>query len=327
MVDYRRFLAAPETVVAPWLGGPTVALPERRLRLAAAPERPGWYALEVKGRVATVKGPAAPPDLSALPAVRGWLWKDRLVLEGARAERLHLVPDDEPPQLSPVTARRWAGEALLFEQLDFESEAEGALREALAQGRGIATVKGVAAPLRAAYGFALLERESRRLGIPAAAAELRPHVGRVAELGAEEAERVLRALVAERELALRELAELARQRAAALAREELVALREARAAQARRQQETADERAAEALAKAGATLESSRRAGEGRLEVVFGFMHERFVALVDQVTLQVLDSGICLGHPPRDELVTLDSLPGVIQEAIETDALVILRHP
>ena len=66
---------------------------------------------------------------------------------------------------------------------------------------------------------------------------------------------------------------------------------------------------------------------DDQLEVVFGFMGERFISLVDEDTLQVLDSGICLGHPPADKMITLDSLPAVIKEAIETDRLVILRAP
>jgi hypothetical protein len=56
-------------------------------------------------------------------------------------------------------------------------------------------------------------------------------------------------------------------------------------------------------------------------------MGERFISVADEHTLQVLDAGICLGHPPSDKLVTLDSLPSVIKEAIETGALVILRYP
>ena len=65
--------------------------------------------------------------------------------------------------------------------------------------------------------------------------------------------------------------------------------------------------------------------GEQRLEVLFRFMDERFIALIDPGTLQVLDSGICLGHPASDKLLTLESLPSVIKEAIDTDSLVILR--
>jgi hypothetical protein len=55
-------------------------------------------------------------------------------------------------------------------------------------------------------------------------------------------------------------------------------------------------------------------------------MNERFSAIVDAATLQVIDSGICLGHPPRDDLITLESLPSVIKEAVDTHQLVMLRH-
>ena len=74
-------------------------------------------------------------------------------------------------------------------------------------------------------------------------------------------------------------------------------------------------------------MESARRVNVTQLEVVFRFQDQRFISLVDANTMQVIDSGICLGHPPRDELLTLDSLPAVIQEAIDTGALVILRWP
>ena len=55
----------------------------------------------------------------------------------------------------------------------------------------------------------------------------------------------------------------------------------------------------------------------GNLEVAFEFMGERFISVVDAITLHVYDSGVCLAG--ADELVTLDSLPGVIREAIEAD--------
>jgi hypothetical protein len=45
--------------------------------------------------------------------------------------------------------------------------------------------------------------------------------------------------------------------------------------------------------------------------------------VVDAASLRVIDAGICLaGH---DGLVTLDSLPGVIREAWESDELVMTR--
>lgn len=85
-------------------------------------------------------------------------------------------------------------------------------------------------------------------------------------------------------------------------------------------------RAELALEAAGARMRSARMLGNGNLEVIFTFMDERFISVVNMATLQVVDSGICLGHPPSDNLVTLESLPSVIKEAIDTDRLVILRH-
>ena len=90
------------------------------------------------------------------------------------------MPEEEPPRFSPITARRWHGDALLFDALEFESEAEGAVREALATGAALNTLKSIPAPLRAAYGFALAEQTARRLAVPVAASEVRAHVGRIA---------------------------------------------------------------------------------------------------------------------------------------------------
>lgn len=327
MVDYRKFLGRVDQVIAPWLGGRSIDAPNRRLRLASLPASPGWYRFELKGRVATPKAPTDTPDLSALPRVRGYLWRERLVADGARAVPLHLLPTEEPPRFSPVSARRWHGGELLFEGLEFETEAEGAVREALATGAPLTALKGIPAPLRAAYAFALGEQSARQLAIPATASELRPHLAKLADGGAVAAEAVLRSLVAERALAERELKELRDRVAAAQLRTELEALREARARDRQRRRDTFEERAWEALEKAGADFESSRQLDGQQGEVVFRYLGERFICVVDADTLQVFDSGICLGHPPADRLITLDSLPSVIKEAIDTDALVILRQP
>lgn len=319
MVDYRKFLAKPEEVVAPWFGGESIDLADRRLRVAARPERRGWFRFEVKGRTARVVSEATPVELSSLPRVRGFFWSERLVSDGARAELLNLLPDEEPPLFSPVTARRWHGGELLFDQLEFESEAEGHVRTALAAGASIKEVKGVSAPLRAAFAYALGQKEARRLGTQVSHAELKPSIQRLTE---GDAEAVIHALMAERALAERELRELRERRAVEALRNEVQRAREARA----RNRHALEDRLFDALDAAGARLESHRRLGEERVEVVFRFMDTRFVSIVDAATLQVIDSGICLGHPPRDDLVTLESLPSVIKEAIDTDALVILRY-
>jgi hypothetical protein len=53
-------------------------------------------------------------------------------------------------------------------------------------------------------------------------------------------------------------------------------------------------------------------------------MDERFISIVDADSLQVVDAGVCLAG--ADSKVTLESLPSVIREAIDTDVLVITRH-
>ncbi len=330
-MDYRKFLGKEEERVLPYLGGAFLHAADRRLRLATPPATPGWYRFRIKGRDATALGPAEPEGLEALPSVRGHLVGERLVREGSIAERLSFLPAEEPPRLTPCRARRWHSGELLFDMLDFESEAEEAARRALEEDASLAQVKGVPATLRAAFAYAVLEAQSRRLGIPAAPAELRPHLGSVAELGRPEAERALRALAAERVLAEQEMLELRRRReVAALARNAVEAQQQRAAPQpwrGRRGNEAdAIARAELALEAAGARMRSSRLLGNGNLEVIFTFMDERFISVVNLETLQVVDSGICLGHPPSDNLVTLESLPSVIKEAIDTDRLVILRH-
>ncbi len=323
MADYRKYLGKKDELTAPWLGGDFVHDAQRRLRVAARPERFGWYRFEVKRRVAHVVSAAEPGELTSLSAVRGHFWNEQLVVDGGKAVPVFLRPEEEPAQFAPLTTRRWHDGSLLFHQLDFESEVEGQARALLAEGAALTGLKGVPATLRAAWVYALASRTSQRLNINAVPAELKPFITRIAEGGVAAAEAALRALEAERLQANRELAELRQRQHAELLRDEVHRARAARGGG----RQTLEERIFYALESAGAQLESHRRAGEGRVEVVFRFHFTRFISIVDEATLQVIDSGICLGHPPRDDLVTLESLPSVIQEAMETDALVILRHP
>jgi hypothetical protein len=329
-VDYRKFLGKEEERVLPYLGGAFLHAADRRLRLATEPAAPGWYRFRIKGREATPLGPAEPEGMEALPSVRGHLVGERLVREGSIAERVLFLPAEEPPRLSPCRARRWHSGELLFDMIDFESEAEESVRRALEEDTSLAQIKGVPATLRAAFAYAVFEAESRRIGIPAVPAELRPHLAQVAELGRPEAERALRALAAERVLAEREMIELRQRRDLLQRAQQAVEEQQRIAAQPGRQHRSREQdavaRAEMALEAAGARMRSARGLGNGNLEVIFTFMDERFISVVNMATLQVVDSGICLGHPPRDELVTLESLPSVIKEAIDTDRLVILRH-
>ncbi|NBD07985.1 hypothetical protein [Corallococcus silvisoli] len=369
-MDYRKLLGKVESAVLPYFGGGTVDAPSRRLRITQ-PVTPGWWRFEVKGRQATAREPALAEGLESLPRVRGHLWGTRLVREGAVAESLALMPEEEPPRLSPVTARRWHDGTLLFEGVEFEGEAEEVARRALEEDRPLGDARGVGASLRAAFGFAVLEAASRGTGIPFAPREARARVLDVAREGRAAAELCLRGLADERARFLRMQAEQearrdaeARDAARALAVREQETRRDASAremarALTGRERETWETRrdasaretaraletwggqgltpgerwraeaelgawVERALDKAGARLLSHRRLGSGLLEVIYTFMGERFVTVVEAATLRVRDAGVCLAG--ADAAVTLESLPSVLKEAIDTDALVITRH-
>ncbi len=328
-MDYRKFLGKVESAVLPYFGGVSVDAPSRRLRVSTPPA-PGWWRFDVQGRTATAREPAGPEGLDGLPLIRGHLWGTRLVREGAVAEPVHLLPEEEPPRFSPVRARRWHDGSLVFEEVEFEGEAEGTARLLLEEGRTLAEVKAVPASLRAAFGYAMLEGASRMLGIRFSPAEVRGQVLSVSEGGRPAAEARLRALVSEREahgravearlLALEAQRRQVEQEARLDA--ELARLR-GRPRHLERQAQGVT-RVERALESAGARLLDTRRLGSERLEVTFGFMNERFISIVEADTLQVVDAGICLAGSDRQ--VNLESLPSVIREAIEDDVLVITRH-
>jgi hypothetical protein len=143
-----------------------------------------------------------------------------------------------------------------------------------------------------------------------APAEVRAQVGTIADRGEVAAAELLDRLVAERA------------RSAALAH---LRPRPTAGTSAAGAADPADPvaRAEAALRGAGACLAELRRLNGGLLEVRWRFAGERFSSVVDARTLGVVDAGICLaGH---DRMVTLESLPSVVREAMDTDALAMTR--
>ncbi|HSO36824.1 MAG TPA: hypothetical protein VLT33_30065 [Labilithrix sp.] len=315
-MDYTKFLGKKEHVVLAYLGGAHVFGKDRRLRVEGPRPAPGFHRFELTGRNARALEAVEPPDLADLPKARGHLVTGWLVSSAGLA-RLSLLPEDEPPPLATTRARRWHSGDLLFEALDFDGEVEEEARLRLERHAPLADLKGVASTLRAAYGIALALSVSRRAGTPLAVREVAGQATRLADLG----EAAVHALLAD--LERERLA--AQQRAWARALEAgrpQVMLRGPGGRRGRVVAPTlanADDRAEAALDGADARMLAARRLEGGNLEVAFEFMGERFVSVVDALSLQVIDSG-------EDQLVTLDSLPGVIREAIDTDRLVITRR-
>jgi hypothetical protein len=326
-VDYTKFLGKTERIVAPYLGGAHVVLKDRRLRVdEPRPETFGFHRFEVRGRNARHLEAADPEGTDDCPKARGHFVGEWLVHAGG-LDRLRLLPEEEPPPLSTTRARRWWSGDFLFEALDFDGEAEEEARLRLEKREPIGDMKGVAATLRTAFGLAFAMDVARESGTPLSIREAAPYAVSIADGGLDAARGLAERLERERrEAEERALSEAIQNRDRARVRE-LLANRPAaqkRHHGARPTIENAAGRAFEALDGADARMLGSRRLADDRLEVRFEFMGERFISVVDAMSLHVYDSGVCLAG--ADEMVTLDSLPGVIREAIETSRLVITRR-
>jgi hypothetical protein len=318
-MDYRKFLGKTSSVTLPYFGGAFVHDASRRLRVSVE-QPPGWYRFEISGRAATPVDSAEPADLSGLEIVRGHFAHGWLFSGGRALERIELLPEEEPPVLSPLTARRWHSGQLLFEAADFESEAEDLARRALEELSGIAEVKGVAASLRAAFGWALVARVAEQRQMRVSPREVMSVVLQISAGGRDDVERWLDEVEERRRLEQVRLEAWARAEA-------IVIPTGARSAWTRPnpdEERSPASRAAHALASAGAELLGSRSLGQGMLEVTYRFLGERFISVVDERTLQVFDAGICLSG--EDRQVTLESLPSVIREGYDSGQLNITRH-
>jgi hypothetical protein len=325
-VDYTKFLGKTERVVAPYLGGAHVVLKDRRLRVdEPRPDSFGFHRFEVRGRKARHLEAADPEGLDDCPKARGHFVEEWLVHAGG-IDRLRMLPEEDPPPLSTTRARRWWSGDFLFEALDFDGEAEEEARLRLEKREPLGEMKGVASTLRTAFGLALAIQTSRETGTPLSIREAAPFAVHIADVGLEAARGLAERLERERrEAEERALSEAIQARDRARVRELLANRPQARGR--RHQNATIDNapgRAFEALDGADARMLASRRLAEGTMEVTFEFMGERFISVVDALSLHVYDSGVCLAG--ADEMVTLDSLPGVIREAIDTGRLVITRR-
>jgi hypothetical protein len=322
MADFRRFLAPSEPVVLPYFGGTRVDAVDRRWRVEGAPPpvpvpRPGWWRFRIDGRRAVPIEPAPAGELAGLPVVRGHWVAGWIVGDGRRLDRVGLPPDDDPPPLARVVARRWYSGDVVFDAVEFEDDAELGARHALEQLRPLGGLRGVAPSLRTGFGLALGAAVARELGVPVSVRELAPHAVAFAERGRDAVGVWLAGLAAERQRADAD----ARRRA-----DELRAEVAAGTARARARHGDPVQRADDALDGARARMMSCRRLERGaRLDVSYEVDGTRVMSIVDAATLQVIEPGVCLGHGGEYRVLTLDAMPSVIREAIATGRLNITR--
>jgi len=319
VADFREFLAPQQPVVLPYFGGTRVDAADRRLRVDSKGELAiGWWRFRIEGRRAVPVEPASPVELGALSRVRGHWVHGWIVVDGRHLAHVALPPDDEPPPLSRAAARRWHSGDLVFEALDFEDDAELDARRALEERRPIGDLRGAVPSLRVAFGIALGAAIAGELGAAVSVRELVPHAVAIAERGRDAMREWLDELAAERQRAEAEAARRAK---------ELRLATTAESARAITRHRDSAQRADDALDGAKARMLSCRRLERGtRLDVTYEVDGTRILSIVDAETLQVIDPGVCLGHDDEYRVLTLDAMPSVVREAIETGRLNITRR-
>jgi hypothetical protein len=296
----------PEERVLPWVGGRRVAGCDRSFVIEGRlPLEHGWHRFAIGGgRKATWagEGESDPMFDDGRETLRGYLVGNRLIPDGSKvvpdpARLVHqtvsvaLVERGLDRFARALVARETGGPWIYVRQefpLGPEAEVQAAFQDRLER---VDHVRDVSPSLDLAFRFISYERDE-------------------AVRRREEAERVRR-----EEEALREA-------------ERLVGTAHGRRELAHHDFEGA---ARAALRVSGAELLDHRDGhAAGEKVVTFRYAGRRFECVVHQHTLRILDSGICLvDHETGergDTRFTLESLPGVIEQAMREDALVIFRH-
>ncbi len=295
--------------VLPWLGGRQVHAHDRTWTIAGPlPPEHGWYRFDAGGgRKATLLGPAEADFLyeEGHPLVTGYVVGDRLIPDEARVEPdpTRLVGQTVPvflvePGLDrfarAVTARDRAGRHVYLRQEWPEGPEDAVLAAWQDRKESVDDIPEVRPALDLAFRWLSYQRD---------VAEGRIRAAEERRQAEEEAAR---------------LAEIERATGGtAVTRREI----------ARRDFEAA---ARAALRISGAELLDARDSyTRGNKVVQYRFRDRRFECEVDGRTLQVIDAGVCLDDhmgTKGDTFFTLESLPGVIGEAMNLGVLVVWRH-
>lgn len=316
-MGWKDLLAkADETVTVPWTGGREVRSSGRVfIAEGRLPREHGWHEFTVVGpRKVQWKGPA--PDtlnveemFAGAKFVRGYLVADRIVPDGAAVvlDPTKIVEQTEPvcliepglERFCRIRAARWADGRLIYVGQEFPLGPEGDVTEAYQDRKpSVTEIPAVTPALDLAFRFETWRRsEEERMRA--------------------EAERLAREEAARREAEERRQ-RIAQQLGTGDGRREMARLDFGEAARA-------------ALRVGGAELldwRDSRVAGEAVVQ--FRYQGRRFECVAQKDSLRIVDAGICLidhGTGERgDTRFTLESLPGVIGQAIREHRLVVFRH-
>lgn len=314
-MGWRDLIAKPETLILPWTGGRKVSCRDRFWQVQGRlPPEFGWYEFTVDGgREARIGQQTAcdPAFEKGHKLVRGYLVGDRLIPDTARVDPdpAKLIDQTYPVLIAEMGLDRFtravvvktlneAGNQLVYLRQEFPQGPEGDV-EAAYQDRkdSIRDIPGVTPALDLAFQWLTYQR---------AQAEIRERE--------EEARRV-------EEERRREAAERLAQ-----------AMKDTGTGAGRRALAQRDFKAAAraALAISGAELLDVRpSANRGQMVVQYRFRHRRLECEVNAETLRIVDAGVCLDDhrgTKGDTFYTLESLPAVINDAMNLGRLVVWRH-
>jgi hypothetical protein len=310
-MGWRDLLQTPgETLVSPWVGGRSLRTYERTWNITGRlPKEFSWVTFELTGRKARCGESTEAPFGVLKDVVRGYLVGDRLVPEGTPVpptikgiienfEQVHLIEPGLGRFVRVSAGRFCEGGPLIYEGQDMPLGPEEEVQAAfLDQAKNVDKIAGVVPALDAAFR---IEAWRRKEAVKARLEAERKRREEEERLAREERRRQLQEQLGDG-AGRREMAQL-----------------------------DFEEAARAALAVGGATLLDHRQAyNRGEMIVQFRLNRRRFECTCDR-NLRIIDSGICLiDHATGrkdDNLLTLESLPGVIQEAMDIGRLVVFRH-
>ena len=315
-MSWRDLLDEGHLTILPWFGFPEVHSALRSWTLGGPqPPEHGWYGFVTGGgrhthlenNVMVAPDPAILEGQHAL--LRGYVVGDRFIPDSSGVdpnpnkliEQTHQVYCVERglPRFARASVFQDRANHLVFWQQEYPiGPEEEAIRAYQDRRPNLDHIKGVSTSLDLAFHWVTYQRE---------------------RVEAREREMAKRRAEAEKKLAEEERVRQAMKNAGtALGRRTLATHDFATAAK-------------EALKISGAELLDTRASyNKEEMVVQYRFRHQRFECTVDKRTLQVIDSGICLTDHDTgvkgDTWFTLESLPGVVGEAIDKHKLVVYRH-
>lgn len=314
-MSWRNLLTTGADMILPWLGFRRVNSASRTWSLnGKLPPEHGWYRfIEALGREAKLVSPEPQPvELAwglSQKRLAGYIVGDRFVPDTARVDPRpeHLIgqthfcfcvePGLERFARATVVEDREGNLVYMSQQFPIGPEAE-VTKAFQDRAKDVDKIPGVTPALDLAFRFLSHDRAAKE----------------------------------KRREELRKLLEAEAKKRAEEERLEKL-MKDAGTAVGRRALATTDFESAarEALRVSGAELLDCRQSrNKGEMVVQYRFQKRRLECTVERYSLRVLDAGVCLTDHATgkkgDHFFTLESLPGVISEAMRLNKLVVWRH-